>query len=326
MLLCTTVGRKGSDGSSSFALCGAWAARGVGAAGRGAGPVGERDAEGGGVSSAEARRWGVVVIAVLVLVLVVVGVLVWRSLAESDGGRRAAAERFVTAWVRGERASMWRALAPRARAAYPQARFAASYRAAERAAGVRSIKQVAIGGEHDGRIAVAVAVRTADFGTLRGTVVLPVSGTGSSAGVDWDPSLRLPGLRRGEQVKQAGRAGAGAWGDPRGGRHASGRDRARRLDRRPGRSQADRLAAPLRQQARRAPVRAAAVRLPGDRARADGAWPFAADHDQPEADGAGGRRARSAARWRRGDPTPRRCGAGTGRARRVRAATARLHV
>jgi len=29
----------------------------------------------------------------------VVGVLVWRSLAESGGGRRAAAERFVMAWV-----------------------------------------------------------------------------------------------------------------------------------------------------------------------------------------------------------------------------------
>ena len=147
-------------------------------------------------------RWGVLVIVVLVLVLVVVGVLVWRSVAGSDGGRRAAAERFVMGWVRGDRASMWRALAPRARAAYPQARFAASCRAAERAAGVRSIKQVAIAGEHDGRISVAVAVGTADFGTLRGTVVLPVSGAGSTAGVDWDPSLRLPGLRRGERVKR----------------------------------------------------------------------------------------------------------------------------
>ena len=199
-------------------------------------------------------RWGVVVIAVLVLVLVVVGVLVRRSLAESDGGRRAAAERFVMGWVRGDRASMWRALAPRARAAYPQARFAASYRAAERATGVRSIKQVAIAGERDGRIAVAVAVRTADFGTLRGTVVLPVSGAGSTAGVDWDPSLRLPGLRRGEQVKRRVGPAPARRGDPRGGWQASGRDRARRLDRRPRRSQADRTAAPLRRKARRPPV------------------------------------------------------------------------
>src|SRR5436309_3294728 len=105
-------------------------------------------------------------------------------------------------WVRGDQASMWRALAPRARAVYPQAQLAASYRAAERAAGVRSIKLVAIGGEHGGGISVAVAVRTTDFGTLGGTVVLPVSGAGSTAGVDWDPSRRLPGLRRGERVKR----------------------------------------------------------------------------------------------------------------------------
>src|SRR2546423_1917012 len=50
-------------------------------------------------------------------------------------------------------------------------------------------------------------VRTADFGMLRGTILLPVSGTGSTAGVDWNPSLRLPGLRRGERVRRrVGRA------------------------------------------------------------------------------------------------------------------------
>ena len=128
------------------------------------------------------------------------GVLVWRSLADSGGGRRAAAERFVTGWRRGELAVMWRALTPRARAEYPEARFAAAYRSADRAAGVRSLRIASVGVEHGGTIAVDVAVRTVDFGTLRGTIALPVSGTGSSAGVDWDPSLRLPGLRRAEAV------------------------------------------------------------------------------------------------------------------------------
>ena len=132
-------------------------------------------------------------VGVLVLVTVAVGVFVWRSLADSDGGRRAAAERFEAAWVRGSRASMWHALTPRARAAYPEARFAAAYRAAEQAAGVGSRNARALGGEHNG--------------TLRGTILLPVSGTGTTAGVDWDPSLLLPGLRRGDWVhRRVGRA------------------------------------------------------------------------------------------------------------------------
>jgi penicillin-binding protein A len=142
------------------------------------------------------------VLGVLVVLAAVVlgGVVVWRSLADSDGGRRAAAERFAIAWVRGEWAVMWRALTPRARAGYPEARFAAAYRSADRAAGVRSLQIGAIGADRGGGIPVVVTVGTVRFGMLRGTVVLPVSGTGSGAGVDWDPSLRLPGLRRGEAV------------------------------------------------------------------------------------------------------------------------------
>ena len=130
------------------------------------------------------------------------GVLVWRSLAGGDRGRRAAAERYATAWVRGQWPAMWRALTPGARAAYPEPRFVAAYRSAYQAAGVRTLRVIKVGAESDGGIPVAVRVGTLDFGTLRGTIVLPVSGTGSRAGVDWDPSLRLPGLRRGEAVRR----------------------------------------------------------------------------------------------------------------------------
>jgi cell division protein FtsI/penicillin-binding protein 2 len=98
---------------------------------------------------------------------------------------------------------MRRALTPRARARYPAAAFAAAYGAADRTAGVRDLTVGRPLGERDGRIAVAVAARTADFGTLRGTVLLPVSGSGAAAGVDWTPALRLPGLRAGETVARS---------------------------------------------------------------------------------------------------------------------------
>ena len=54
--------------------------------------------------------------------------------------------------------------------------------------------------------AVPVTIETDIFGPLRGTLAVPVSGRGDDAGVDWDFSLRLPGLRRDEAVvRRAGR-------------------------------------------------------------------------------------------------------------------------
>jgi peptidoglycan glycosyltransferase len=72
---------------------------------------------------------------------------------------------------------------------------------------VRSVRIAGVGAERGGAVALTAIVRTRDFGTLRGQVSLRVSGTGQSAGVDWDASLRLPGLRRGEAVRRrSGRA------------------------------------------------------------------------------------------------------------------------
>jgi len=141
-----------------------------------------------------------VVVLVVVVAAVVGGVLVWRSAATGDGHGRAAAQRFGMAWIRRDWALMWRAVTPGARAAYSEARFVAAYRSADRAAGVRSVAIAAVGADRGGRVAVAVRIATARFGTLRGTILVPVSETGSSGGVDWDPALRLPGLRRGEAV------------------------------------------------------------------------------------------------------------------------------
>jgi beta-lactamase class D len=144
---------------------------------------------------------GVWLLGVLVVVAAAVGGLfVWRSVASGDAGRHAAAERFLTGWTRLNWAVMWQALTPSARAAYPEARFSAAYRSADRAAGVRWVRVGKLGADHDGEIAAPVWVGTAEFGTLRGTIVLPVSGSGNRVGVVWDPSLRLPGLRPHEQV------------------------------------------------------------------------------------------------------------------------------
>ena len=142
-----------------------------------------------------------VVLAVLALLLAAAGVTAL-VLANHDDGRRAAAQRFVTAWTHRDAAAMWRALDPQAQRRYPQRRFAALVRSADRAAGVRSVAARKVGEVHDDHVAVTVAVPTATFGVLRGTVSLPVRGSDSTAGVAWDPSLRLPGLRPGEAVRR----------------------------------------------------------------------------------------------------------------------------
>ena len=148
-------------------------------------------------------RW---LLALAVIAALAAGAYAWRSREEAGNARREAAQRFAAAWQRGDEAAMWRELTPGARRATPERRFAAAYRNANRAAGVESVAVGRIGEERDDRVAVPVAVKTDIFGTLRGTVALPVSGTGDEAGVDWSFALRLPGLRDDEAVvRRAGR-------------------------------------------------------------------------------------------------------------------------
>jgi penicillin-binding protein A len=143
-----------------------------------------------------------VVALLAVLAAVGGGVVVWRSHRNAAADRRAAAMRFVGAWGRDDLATMWRALTAQSRAAHPMADFAAAYVRADRAAGVRSVRVASFARERAGRIALTVIVGTTDFGTLRGSMSLPVSGKGADAGVVWDPSLLLPGLRPGEAVSR----------------------------------------------------------------------------------------------------------------------------
>jgi penicillin-binding protein A len=152
-------------------------------------------------------RWGRRLAVLALLAAAVAGGLAWRARTEAGDARREAVERFAAAWERGDRAAMWEALTPAAERATPRRRFVAAYRNADRAAGVRRVGTGRLGVEQNGRIAVPVAIRTDVFRTLRGTLAIPVSGSGDEAGVDWDFSLRLPGLRRDEAVvRESGRA------------------------------------------------------------------------------------------------------------------------
>src|SRR5215217_70941 len=139
-----------------------------------------RRGRGGGFGWDRLFRW---LIVLAVLAAAAAGAWFWRAHENAIDARHDAAQRFVAAWVKRDRAAMWRELTPAAQRATPQRRFANAYANADRAAGVEKIEAGRIGSEQDGHIAVPVTVRTDIFGRLRGTIRLPVSGTGDDAGV-----------------------------------------------------------------------------------------------------------------------------------------------
>jgi peptidoglycan glycosyltransferase len=127
-------------------------------------------------------------------------VMLLRSHA-ADTARREAALRYVRAWNRLDYGAMWRATSATSRTAHGARGFAKAYASAARAAGVQRVVAGPATDVHNGVVRVPVTVRTERFGTLRGTVRLPVEGSGAGAGVAWNASLRLPGLRPGEPVR-----------------------------------------------------------------------------------------------------------------------------
>ena len=151
-------------------------------------------------------RGGVPARALLAVLVLAAGVaaVVW-FLAErhhSADMRRGAAESFAASWARRDPAAMWLMLDKRSRAAYPRARFARLVRSADSAATVQSVRVGRVSEQSDGRFVLPVAMPTRIFGTLRGTIVLPVHAEDGGARIAWAPHLRLPGLRAGEQVRR----------------------------------------------------------------------------------------------------------------------------
>ncbi|HEX2391583.1 MAG TPA: penicillin-binding transpeptidase domain-containing protein [Solirubrobacterales bacterium] len=111
------------------------------------------------------------------------------------------ADRFVQAWAAGNYGAMYRELNDASRAATSVGDFRDAYREAAQAATMRGL---AIGSAHDpttveGRevVPVPLTIATVAFGDLEEELALPIS----DGGVDWDPSLVFPGLRRGEHLE-----------------------------------------------------------------------------------------------------------------------------
>ncbi|HET6506477.1 MAG TPA: penicillin-binding transpeptidase domain-containing protein [Baekduia sp.] len=175
--------------------------RAGGRGGRRGGGRGRRGGGGfGGYAGGARRRRNPLVYLVPLLILGVVGgaiALVVHHNRQVDR-QRAAADRFIKAYAKRDTAAMWDALDPATRAKYPRARFDELIKTADAAATTRARRAGAASKPSGGKVKVPVAVTTHLFGTLRGTLTLPVS----QDGVRWDPALRLPGLRTGETPRR----------------------------------------------------------------------------------------------------------------------------
>jgi len=110
------------------------------------------------------------------------------------GGSDAAgtASRFAHAWARGDYTGMYAMLSKTSRQRTSPAALKSAY---EAAAGTATATTIRVRGAHDDGpgARVDVVVTTRIFGTIRGNVLIPVSGSS----VEWQPNLVFPDLDKG---------------------------------------------------------------------------------------------------------------------------------
>ncbi|MGZ5320349.1 MAG: penicillin-binding transpeptidase domain-containing protein [Solirubrobacterales bacterium] len=132
---------------------------------------------------------------VLALAAFVFGAISAAGSAEQD-----MAKRFVEAWTRQDFNSMHAELTPEAQAQYPVEQLAADYRQAQNAATAEAIspgdakEPATVDGANV--VEVAVDVRTATFGMVQGSLLLPVE----DEKIAWAPHLTFPDLQPGERL------------------------------------------------------------------------------------------------------------------------------
>ncbi|MGA2925408.1 MAG: penicillin-binding transpeptidase domain-containing protein [Solirubrobacteraceae bacterium] len=148
------------------------------------------------------RRWRLtraIPIVVLAAAAFAAGVLIATAPGRDE---RHLVSDYVQAWSRDDYARMYALLDGASRARLSEARFASAYRNAATTATLLSISPGRVGNLHGGAIAVRMAVATRLFGTLRETLSVPLTGSGSSARVHVTDQVLFPGLRPGERLRR----------------------------------------------------------------------------------------------------------------------------
>jgi cell division protein FtsI/penicillin-binding protein 2 len=125
--------------------------------------------------------------------------------AGHEPGEQAIANRFVSAWERGDLPAMHALLTDAARARTGLEGFERAYRSAAATATATRIRAHAARKPSGGMVPIRVEVRTRLFGTVRADLRLKVSEEGGEARVAWDAHHVFPGLRAGERLDRTTR-------------------------------------------------------------------------------------------------------------------------
>ncbi|HEY6889337.1 MAG TPA: penicillin-binding transpeptidase domain-containing protein [Solirubrobacter sp.] len=135
-------------------------------------------------------------IAATALVALIAGVALGAGHVPAE---RKTATAFADAWSRGDEKAMYALLSDDAKQRTSEARLQRTY---EQAADILTLTKVRTGRVVDDTT-VPIALDTRLFGTLRGTLVLPMGDRKDAGpGVDWRAELVYPGLRRGEKLRR----------------------------------------------------------------------------------------------------------------------------
>ena len=138
----------------------------------------------------------------LPLAIVAIVAFAWGAVAGTPGSpEKEAADRFTAAWAEGNFAAMYKELNPASQAATEINDFVLDYRDAEMVATLRGLEtgsaQDASSDNGETVVPVPIVASTVAFGRFEDEVELPYD----DGGIDWDPSLVMPGLRSGEQLE-----------------------------------------------------------------------------------------------------------------------------
>jgi cell division protein FtsI/penicillin-binding protein 2 len=112
------------------------------------------------------------------------------------------ATRYVTAWQHRDYRQMYQLLDPGSQAQMTEPTFVSELQAAATMSTMTGIAPIHVGGPSGNAIPVRMRVTTRLFGTLRETLQVPFTGSGSGVHVRFSNPLLFPGLRPGEQLNR----------------------------------------------------------------------------------------------------------------------------
>jgi penicillin-binding protein A len=134
-----------------------------------------------------------------VIAVIAIGVVLVLNATRGRAERRLVTD-YVHAWTKSDYPGMYKLLDPASRQGVSEPRFAAAYRQDAQTATLVALTIRKVGHRRGEFIPVLMLAQTRLWGTLRETLEVPLTGSGSGATVHFTRALLFPGLLSGERL------------------------------------------------------------------------------------------------------------------------------